>query len=589
MSLLSPGVQVQEIDLSQIAPTVSNSIAVFSGDFIRGPVGQYLSVSSESDLVSLYGEPNKLNFNDWYQAKTFLDYGDKLFISRASNTNGSYEKISGLTVSADVASSTLVDVSDASLVKVSDYICFGDATGVILTPYVVQSTDTVANTITLDRDVDITISADPNVYSFSSAVNAVYDAVQDAGTEVPVIDYVRTQMPILNFHDFEDKELSIPMNSTESKLKFLSRNPGSWGNGIEIIVAKSSDFGKEKLAFDGIYLDDLFEYAPVGSEFGVVIRYNKEIQEIYTVSFDENAKDSQNRSMYVETVINSGSSFIFVKDNPQNTNDIKTYLYPDSITLVNGTDSPVGLDDLVDAYSIFDNKEATDVDIVIANELDGGVSAKNLAETRKDCMCYIGANYSDVVGKKSSVAVSNLIAWRKTGSLNFDSMFCVSCPNYFYVYNKYADRYVWVNVAGSTAGLRARTSTTRDAWWSEAGLNRGIYKNVKKLAFNPSQAQRDLMYKNGLNPIVNFAGQGNVLWGNKTLLSKSSSFNRINVRSLFNVLERSLSKMAKYQVMEFNDSFTRNRISSIIKPFLSTVQAGRGIQDYLVINNTVTF
>ena len=501
MSLLSPGVQVQEIDLSQIAPTVSNSIAVFAGDFVRGPVGSYLLVSTESDLVSLYGEPTKENFNNWYQAKNFLDYGDKLLISRASNTNGSYDEISGLQIIADVNSNTVhvnhtsiqVNGIDEPLIKVGDYVCFGDASGVQLVPYVVQSVQ--ADSFDVDRVANVTIAGDDKVYSFSSTVNAVFDAVQDGGTAVPNIDYVSNQMPIhnfhdfedggtavpnidyvsnqmpiLNFHDFEDNELSISMNSLESKLKFIARNPGAWGNDIEIAVAKSSDFGQSKLAFDGIYIDDLFEYNPIGAEVGIVIRYKGEIQETYTISFDENAKDSQNHSMYVENVINNGSSFVFVKNNTQNANDIASYLYPDTITLVNGTDSVVGLDDLSNAYSIFDNREEIDVDIIIANEIDDGVSAKNLAETRKDCICFIGAKYMDTVGKKASVAVSKLVAWRKTGSLNFDSMFCVSCPNYFYMYNKYADRYVWVNAAGSTAGLRAQTSTNRASWYENCQL-----------------------------------------------------------------------------------------------------------------------
>lgn len=120
--------------------------------------------------------------------------------------------------------------------------------------------------------------------------------------------------------------------------------------------------------------------------------------------------------------------------------------------------------------------------------------------------------------------------------------------------------------------------------FSEKPLERGQVKGVIKLAYNPNQQQRDALYKKSINPVVTFPGQGTVCWGQKTLLSKPSSFDRINIRGLFNTLERSLAKMAKYQVMEFNDNFTRNRIVSMIKPFLGTVQAGRGIQDFLVIN-----
>ena len=154
----------------------------------------------------------------------------------------------------------------------------------------------------------------------------------------------------------------------------------------------------------------------------------------------------------------------------------------------------------------------------------------------------------------------------------------------------YTDSYRWVNIAGDIAGLRAQTSSGKAAWWASAGLERGQLKGVSKVAFSPNQEQRDQLYKYSINPVVSFPGQGVVMWGQKTLLDRQSSFDRVNIRSLFNYLERSLSKMAKYQIMEFNDSYTRNRIVSMIKPFLATVQSGRGIQDYKVVcdesNNT---
>jgi phage tail sheath protein FI len=289
-----------------------------------------------------------------------------------------------------------------------------------------------------------------------------------------------------------------------------------------------------------------------------------------------------------------------VKDNTGNTNTIADYTLAydtgtsgyigSNLTLAYATDSAIQADDLLNAYDIFSNKEELDIDIVIANELDAGASAKVLVDTREDCIGFIGANYGDVVGQKSATAVSNLVAWRQSGSLNYNDMFLVACANYKYQYDRYNDKYRWVNISGDIAGLRAQTSQNRASWWASAGLERGQIKNAIKLAFNPTQGQRDMLYKNGLNPIVSFPGQGTVMWGQKTLLDKPSSFDRVNVRGLFNTMERSLSKMAKYQVMEFNDNFTRNRIVSMIKPYLTTVQSGRGIEDFLVIcdesNNT---
>ena len=234
---------------------------------------------------------------------------------------------------------------------------------------------------------------------------------------------------------------------------------------------------------------------------------------------------------------------------------------------------------------LWENKEEVDVDIIIGNELDDGNAAFALADNRKDCIAFIGTKYN-IVGKKAADANDQVIENRG----NRNSMFACYASNYKFQYDRYNDKNRWVNIAGDIAGLRAQTSSSRASWWASAGLERGQLKGVIKLAYNPNQQQRDALYKKNINPVVTFPGQGTVCWGQKTLLSKPSSFDRINVRGLFNTLERALAKMAKYQVMEFNDNFTRNRIVSMIKPFLGTVQAGRGIQDFLVIcdstNNT---
>jgi hypothetical protein len=587
MSLLSPGVQVIEIDASTIAPTVSNSIACFAGNFDKGPVGSYILITKESELVEYFGKPSIKNYNDWEQANSFLKYGNKLFLTRAANINGAATPISGLVLSADIIGTTVNVTGDLSELVPGQFVAFGNDEGPLRIPFRIVSVD--ATSFEIDRDTTVEFALDDTVYNFTQSMNAVFEAQT---TIAPITTYLKNQIAIGNYDEYEMVETSVAMNDLNSKLKFISKNPGNWGNDITIAIANSTDFGMQKAAFDGIFLDELFEYFPAGDEVGIIISHKGKIVETYTVSFDPEAKDTNNKSMYVENVINTQSSYVYAKDNTVNIGAIASYLFSDGslISLVEGVDSDIQQDDLLNAYELWSNKEEVDIDIVIANELDGGASAKSLVDSRQDCICFIGANYSDVVGKKAAIAVSNLVTWRKTGSLNYNDMFTVACANYVYVYNKYLDKQVWVNIAGHIAGLRAQTSTNRDSWWASAGLNRGQLKDITKLAFNPNNGQRDILYKNGLNPIVSFSGQGTVMWGQKTLLSKPSSFDRVNVRGLFNSLERSLSKMAKYKVMEFNDTFTRNSIVSMVQPYLGSVKAGRGIQDFLVIcdesNNT---
>ena len=439
-------------------------------------------------------------------------------------------------------------------------------------------------------------------FTYNNSVKTV-DVPNDAGTRYDLFD---TNRQISNYSDFEVTMPSIAFaDPTKSKLKILSKNPGTWCNSLRICIAKPSSFEANDLslnhiphfAFEGIVVDDLFEYAPKDSEVGFIVYDDKTktILETYTVNMKNGFKDNNNKSTFIENIINLNSKYVYVKVNEAVEDEIADYtlVYDQeneeyvgkTLRLFNACDSAIQENDLLNAYEVFANKEELDIDIIIANELDAGVSAKNLVDTRKDCICFIGCKYDDVVNKKAADAVTNLVNWRKFKA-NYNDMFCVACGNYKYMYDRYNDVYRWVNIAGDIAGLRAQTNSSKASWWASAGLERGQLQNVVKLAFNPTQAQRDTLYKNSINPIVTFPGQGTVMWGQKTLLDKASSFDRVNVRGLFNYLERSLSKMAKYQVMEFNDSYTRNRIVSMIKPFLTDVKAGRGIEDYQVICDT---
>ena len=156
--------------------------------------------------------------------------------------------------------------------------------------------------------------------------------------------------------------------------------------------------------------------------------------------------------------------------------------------------------------------------------------------------------------------------------------------NWLYIYDRYNDRYVYVPANGATAGLCARTDYSHDSWYSPAGYNRGQIFGVTKLAFNPTKAERDLLYRNKINPIVTFPGQGTMLFGDKTLAaSDGSAFSRINVRRLFITLEKAISTAAKFQLFEFNDSFTRANFRAAVEPFLRQVQGRKGIYDFQVI------
>lgn len=426
------------------------------------------------------------------------------------------------------------------------------------------------------------------VYKIKSTKSSCVEVpVEGSESVYNAAEYELADHTVANFNVFADVKNSKPFIYDDAKLKIFAKSPGSWGNKIDVAIAKPEDFNKGLYIKDGIPLDSQFDYIPYGNQFAVIVLYANEIAENFIVSLGLTDKNDKNEFTYVETAINGVSNYILVSVNEAVEGLPKTCLGDDLLKLSNGEDSIPGIDDIIDAYTIFDNKEEIDVDILIANETYPK-AAIDIAIGRQDCIAFVGAPRECSVGLKSTVANERTINFRK--NLGVDSQYVTLASNYKYQYCAELGGYRWVNLAADIAGLKAQTNYNQANWYAAAGLNRGLIKNCEALAYSPTNAMRDLLYKNGINPVVMFPNTGATLWGQKTLQTKASSFDRVNVVSLFNHLERSLGRMSKYSLFEFNDSFTRNYVVSIMKPFLAQVKAGRGIQDYLVIcdesNNT---
>jgi phage tail sheath protein FI len=248
-----------------------------------------------------------------------------------------------------------------------------------------------------------------------------------------------------------------------------------------------------------------------------------------------------------------------------------------------GADGTIGTSEIVTAYGKFANADETNISLLVSGSgnLTTAAYLISLAESRKDCMVFLSPPKSTVVNNAGGEA-TGIVAYRDTlASSSYASM----DSGYKYQYDKYNDVYRFIPLNGDIAGLCARTDSDRDPWFSPGGLSRGQIKNVIKLSFNPTKADRDTLYVKGINPVVTFAGEGTVLFGDKTLLNKPSVFDRINVRRLFIVLEKSIAVAARSSLFEFNDSFTRAQFVGIVEPFLRTIQGRRGITDYRVICN----
>ena len=247
------------------------------------------------------------------------------------------------------------------------------------------------------------------------------------------------------------------------------------------------------------------------------------------------------------------------------------------------------------AYDLFADASTVDVSLLLQGKAIGTNDVQlanylidNIAEVRKDCVVFVSPAYSDVVGiNTENVQAQNIVDFR---NLLHNTSYAFLDSGYKYQYDKYADVYRYIPLNGDIAGLTARSDSLRDPWFSPAGFTRGQIRNLVKLAFSPGKIERDLLYKNDVNPVVTFPGQGTVLYGDKTLLGRTSAFDRINVRRLFITLEKAIATASNSTLFEFNDEFTRSQFVNLVEPYLRDVQGRRGIFDFRVVcdetNNT---
>jgi hypothetical protein len=339
----------------------------------------------------------------------------------------------------------------------------------------------------------------------------------------------------------------------------------------------------------------------VSDEGGKITGVPGTILEVYrAVSRATDAKTIDGGANYWRTVINDQSQYVYA------VNDIAGAASAAAENLVSSTldnvtfqmslgrdgkdESNIEQSILLSAYDKFASAEDIDISLILQGKARSFTLANylidNIAEKRKDCIVLISPQKGDVVnniGNEAEAVVNFRNNIRSTSYAVMDS-------GYKYMYDRYNDIYRWIPLNGDTAGLCVRTDQTNDPWWSPAGFNRGQIKNIVKLAYNPRQADRDTLYKAGVNPVVTFPGQGTVLFGDKTLLAKPSAFDRINVRRLFIVLEKAIATASKFTLFEFNDAFTRSQFKNLVVPYLRDVQGRRGITDFLVVcdstNNT---
>jgi len=521
---LSPGVNVSEIDLTTVVPAVSTTAGAIVGRFEWGPVNTRVLVDSEITLVDRFGKPTTNTFTSFFPAANFLAYGNNLRVVRAAN-NMSNNATSG-------------------------------STG-----FQIKNEDVYSQT--------------------------------------------------------------YPVGTNSALGSFVARYPGDMGNSLQVAVcANTSQFNSSlwttcNVGATGVSLNLASYFAAAPNTSTYATSQNGSYDEMHIAVIDVNGKfTSSGRATVLETYSNvskasdakndDGSSNYYV----QKILDNSKYIYIANhigttfgsvasnttfgsatdancfVQLAGGTtqtptlaDYQLGCDQFADARSV-------DVSLLIAGDIgEKGVAGQNyvanIADSRKDAVAFISPTLATAVTSPTSAGIT---AYRN--SLSINSSYAVMDSAWKYQFDKYNNVYRWVPANGDIAGLCVYTDNVRDPWFSPAGLNRGQIKNVVKLSFNPTKADRDVLYAAGVNPLVAFPGEGTVLFGDKTMLSKPSAFDRINVRRLFIVLEKAIATASKYSLFEFNDEFTRSQFVALVEPFLRDIQGRRGIYDYRVVCDT---
>lgn len=581
---LSPGVNVSEIDLTNVVPAVSTSIGGFAGAFGWGPANVRTLIDSENKLVSTFGKPTDSNFTSFFSAANFLAYTNNLRVVRAANNSSTLNATAntlGIGINIDNETEYDLSFSVGTNTQYGQYYArYAGALGNSLSVSMCSNansfikTGLTANTTASSTIVDV--AGDVTGYLSSN------DTITIAGTDYTVssigsVANGRTPVTV----SLPAPTTSVTNAATSTKWAYASQFDSAPGTSI---YGTSQGATNDELHVIVIDTDGKFT-----GERGTVL------EKFAHVSKAGDAKTDDGSPNYYVTRIFNESKYIYIaKHQSGATNwgnsaagtsfDTKTNA---SVKLAGGADGTITDADVVNAYDLFSNSDEVDISLLIAGDADLTVADKllNVAFTRKDCVAFISPLRTDAV---SAVNLDNIIAYRN--SLSPSTSYAVMDSGWKYQFDKYNNKYRYVPLNGDIAGLCARTDNLRDPWWSPAGFNRGQVMNAIKLSWNPSKAQRDELYKNGINPVCAFPGEGIVLYGDKTLQAKPSAFDRINVRRLFIVLEKAIATAAKYSLFEFNDQFTRAQFVAMVEPFLRDVKGRRGIYDFKVIcdetNNT---
>lgn len=402
-----------------------------------------------------------------------------------------------------------------------------------------------------------------------------------------------------------------------STIAFASRYPGALGNSLKISINTANTSLNASATFANWQYKSNFTSAPNTSSY--VASVGGEYDQMHVIVIDEDGLFSNGQKgtvlevfpflskaidavsddgspAYYRTVIRNQSKYIYALGPTDYANTSATWgttaagksfqgvIDGATVSLTGAVTKAVSDAAVSSAWDILANPDTVDVSLLVSGDASTTIQQKviDTAVARKDCVAFVSPP-NTVVG---SATPNSIVTTWASSTLGRASSYAVADSGWKYQFDKYNNVYRWIPLNADIAGLCVNTDQAADPWYSPAGAVRGAIRNVVKLAWNPTQAQRDTIYSVGVNPVVSMPGMGTILYGDKTLLTQPSAFGRINVRRLFIVLEKAIAQASKFSLFELNDEFTRAQFVALVEPFLRDVKGRRGIYDYRVVCDT---
>ncbi len=606
-TLVSPGILVQEKDLTGIVTGDASTMGGIAIVSEKGPVEEIVTVGNENELVSQFGKPNASTFEWFFTAASFLKYANALRVVRIS-TGMVNACVSGTALLIKNTEDWTANYADGSanigMWAARSPGSWGNNLKVWQCPSATAyeqhlSTNNRVNGAIAESATAV-IMDDVDASGYAIVVNDIIAFTTDAAGQTPVaghegIEYIVTAvntgtntLTVKQHNVFSVKGMAAAVADDS----YVTRR-WRWYEEFAGAPGTSTHVANSGGANDEMHIMITDEGAGLtGTANAILEKWDK-------VSKASDARtDSGDNNYYVDALYNASEYVFWMDHNTAGTNwgsggtgTTFTDVVPSNeASLGSGTNDYVPTNgEKSSAYDLFD-QDLQPVSLMMAGPGDSThiTNLIDLAEKRKDLVVFASPERSDTVGVSNSFTQTNNV---RNFYLNIASTsYALFDSGYKKMYDKYNDQYRYIPLNGDTAGCTANAELVAEAWFSPAGLNRGNIRSAVGLAYNPSQTQRDTLYRNRINPVVAFPGEGTLLWGDKTALARNSAFNRINVRRLFNFLEDAIERAAKAVLFEFNDEFTREQFVGMVEPFLRDVQGRRGLTDFQVVcdetNNT---